>query len=57
MIREVAEDGDEDLMGEGKEEMWTFVLLSFWVKEWIFDDNLQILEEDAIERVEEDEDD
>lgn len=48
LIRVVAEDGDEDLMGEGKEEAWTFFLLSFWVKEWIFDDNLQILEEDAI---------
>lgn len=45
LIWEVAEDGDEDLMGEGKD-----VLPSFWVKECILDDNLQTLEEDAIGR-------
>lgn len=45
MIWEVAEDGDEDLMAEGKD-----VLPSFWVKECILDDNLHTLEEDAIGR-------
>lgn len=38
--------GNEDLMGEGMEETWTFVFLSLWVKECIFDDNLHTFEEE-----------
>lgn len=49
LIRGVAEDGSEDLRGEGMEETWAFVLLSFCVKECIFDDNLHTFE-DAIGR-------